>query len=57
MEQRPGATSTMHLYAALASFLLQLRADGRSPHTVAQYERYVRRFGEWMAPGVRVVAA
>jgi integrase/recombinase XerD len=49
MEQRPGATSTMHLHAALASFLVQLRADGRSPHTVAQYERHVRRLGEWLA--------
>jgi site-specific recombinase XerC len=39
----------MHLHAALASFLVQLRADGRSPHTVAQYERHVRRLGEWLA--------
>jgi site-specific recombinase XerD len=39
----------MHLPAALASFLVQLRADGRSPHTVAQYERHVRKFGEWLA--------
>lgn len=49
MEQRPGASSEMHLHAALASFLVQLQADGRSPHTVAQYERHVRRLEEWLA--------
>jgi integrase/recombinase XerD len=26
-----------------------LRAPDRAPHTVAQYERHLRRFGEWMA--------
>ena len=38
----------MRLFAALAHFLVQLQADGRSPHTVAQYERHVRRFGAWL---------
>ena len=43
----------MRLPAALARFLVQLLADGRSPHTVAQYARHVRRFGEWLeAEGV-----
>ena len=38
----------MRLSAALARFLAQLQADGRSPHTVAQYERHAQRFGEWV---------
>jgi integrase/recombinase XerD len=38
----------MHLLAALARFQTQLRADGRSPHTVAQYARHVRRFASWL---------
>lgn len=38
----------MRLAAALARFLVQLQADGRSPHTVAQYERHVRRFAAWL---------
>jgi integrase/recombinase XerD len=39
----------MHPHAALASFLVQLQADGRSQHTIAQYARHVRRCGEWLA--------
>ena len=38
----------MRLQFALARFLVQLRADGRSPHTLAQYARHVRRFAEWL---------
>lgn len=30
----------MHLQEALQAFLLQLRADGRSPHTIGQYRRH-----------------
>jgi site-specific recombinase XerC len=37
----------MRLPDALASFLVQLQADGRSPHTVAQYARHVRKFASW----------
>ena len=32
---------------ALASFVLQLQADGRSPHTVSQYRRHVRLLARW----------
>ena len=32
---------------ALARFLIQLEADGRSLHTVAQYQRHVRLFAHW----------
>ena len=38
----------MRLQAALARFQTQLQADGRSPHTLAQYARHVRRFGAWL---------
>jgi integrase/recombinase XerD len=38
----------MQLQVALARFKTQLRADGRSPHTIAQYVRHVRRFGTWL---------
>ena len=34
---------------ALPRFLIQLEADGRSPHTVAQYRRHVRLFARWCA--------
>lgn len=39
----------MFLAAALARFLVQLQSDGRSPHTVAQCARHVRRFAAWLA--------
>jgi integrase/recombinase XerD len=42
------STTAMRLAAALARFLVQLQADGRSPHTIAQYARHVRRFGSWL---------
>jgi site-specific recombinase XerD len=38
----------MLIAAALARFLVQLQADGRSSHTVAQYARHVRRFASWL---------
>lgn len=41
------ANSKMQLKEALGRFLVQLRADGRSPHTVGQYERHVRAFADW----------
>lgn len=37
----------MTIQDALERFLLQLRADGRSPHTIAQYRRHVRLFTRW----------
>jgi site-specific recombinase XerD len=40
----------MHIEDALAQFTLQLEADGRSPHTVQQYQRHARLFGSWLAP-------
>ena len=39
----------MHLENALERFMLQLEADGRSPHTVGQYRRHVRMFAAWLA--------
>jgi site-specific recombinase XerC len=37
----------MRIEAALARFLVQLEADGRSPHTVAQYRRHVVLLAAW----------
>jgi len=39
----------MQLQVALALFLDQLRADGRSRHTVAQYNRQVAKLARWGA--------
>ena len=39
----------MNLQAALDQFLLQLAADGRSPHTVAQYRRHGTALATWLA--------
>ncbi len=39
----------MLLEDALAQFVLQLKADGRSPHTVGQYQRHVRVLARWTA--------
>jgi len=33
---------------AVAGYLLQLDADGRSPHTITQYGRHVRLFARWI---------
>ncbi len=44
---------------ALTRFLVQLEADGRSPHTTGQYRRHVRLFGAWwrdVGPGGTVGA-
>src|SRR5262245_47491557 len=41
----------MQLQAALSMFLVQLEADGRSPHTIGQYRRHVTAFGAWLAHG------
>jgi len=38
----------MQLSNALQRFLVQLRADGRSAHTVGQYERHVRQLALWV---------
>ena len=38
----------MKIQDALAKFALQLQADGRSPHTVAQYRRHVSSFARWL---------
>jgi integrase/recombinase XerC len=40
----------MRLDFALESYLLQLAADGRSPHTRNQYNRHVRAFAMWLGP-------
>ncbi len=37
----------MRLESPVTRFLTQLRADGRSPHTIRQYARHLRLFGEW----------
>lgn len=37
----------MHIEDALDRFLVQLEADGRSPHTIHQYRRHVRLLARW----------
>jgi len=37
----------MDLQAALQAFLLQLAADGRSPHTIGQYRRHIGLLARW----------
>ncbi len=39
----------MRLLAALDRYLLQLRADGRSVHTIEQYTRHLRLLDRWLA--------
>ena len=39
----------MQLQEALQAFLLQLRADGRSEHTVRQYQRHGTALANWLA--------
>jgi site-specific recombinase XerC len=34
---------------ALSLFLVQLEADGRSPHTIGQFRRHVRALARWLA--------
>jgi len=43
------ALSIMRLSDALDVFVLQLRADGRSPHTIANYQRHVGELATWLA--------
>ena len=38
----------MNLQEALQAFLVQLEADGRSPHTVAQYRRHGTSLANWL---------
>ncbi len=44
-----GSVWSMHLQAALQAFLLQLEADGRSPHTIGQYRRHGAALTNWLA--------
>jgi site-specific recombinase XerC len=37
----------MTIDQALERFLVQLEADGRSPHTIGQYRRHVRALSRW----------
>ncbi len=39
----------MDITTAIDKFLLQLAADGRSPHTIGQYRRHLRLFSTWAA--------
>src|SRR5262245_10976152 len=41
----------MQLQDALSMFLVQLEADGRSPHTIRQYRRHVTALGAWLPQG------
>lgn len=43
----------MNLHDAISMYRLQLEANGRSEHTLAQAERHLKRFREWLgdAPG------
>jgi integrase/recombinase XerD len=47
----------MHIRDALDEFLLQLRADGRSPTTIAQRRRHILAFATWMDADDRSVNA
>lgn len=42
------APTAMRLSDALELFVLQLRADGRSPHTIANYQRHVGALDAWL---------
>ncbi|MCC7066739.1 MAG: tyrosine-type recombinase/integrase, partial [Planctomycetes bacterium] len=46
---RPWLSVAVNLQAALQAFLLQLRADGRSEHTVGQYRRHGNALVAWLA--------
>ena len=37
----------MNIEDGLARYLVQLAADGRSSHTIAQYRRHARLFASW----------
>src|SRR5262245_53772722 len=38
----------MEIAQALATFLVQIEADGRSPHTRRQYARHIRALERWL---------
>ena len=38
----------MDLTTALSNYLVQLQADGRSPHTIGQYSRHIGLLGTWL---------
>ena len=38
----------MEIETALRKFVVQLQADGRSPHTVGQYKRHIRLLADWL---------
>jgi site-specific recombinase XerD len=38
----------MDLETALSKYIVQLQADGRSPHTIGQYCRHVGLLGTWL---------
>ena len=40
----------MTINQILKLFLVQLEADGRSPHTIGQYRRHIRAFVRWLSP-------
>lgn len=44
----PASHIAMRLLDALDAFVLQLRADGRSPHTIANYQRHVAALAMWL---------
>ena len=44
----------MRLNKAIEQFQIQLRADGRSPHTVAAYMRELRLFEGWIGRGKNI---
>jgi integrase/recombinase XerC len=47
----------VQLQEALQAFLLQLAADGRSPHTIGQYRRHVTGLIHWLGANNRTVDA
>lgn len=46
----------MRLQDALDAFVLQLEADGRSPHTIGNYRRHVGLFVRWLDEGDEIEA-
>jgi site-specific recombinase XerD len=47
----------MKLEDALARYTTQLEADGRSPHTIGQYQRHVGLLGAWLgSPEIETIA-
>jgi site-specific recombinase XerC len=44
----------MNIHDALDRFLLQLRANGRSPLTIAQRRRHIVALADWLGPDARI---